>query len=537
MRSDPLEKPLGFFGNRGALGLKLTIALLLALYIYVLIAVTNNMFADDSYFYLQVAWNFAHGRGSTFNGIMPTNGYHPLWMLVCAAVFKGVQSKALAIHFIGAVIALLNVLMLWTVGRLLARVAGNLWPIAFVLILPFCFLSQLGTEGAISALFLSLLMLFAYRMSETPSTRNAVLFSLVGTLAVLSRLDSIFIVSFVWLAVWIALGDPNKKRFRRQQIMMLPIYGVLWGAYITSNVVYFHTLQPISGLLKTNGSKDHLLGTNLPHTAFISLGTIAVSLAIVAWRKRDLFFRAVEIPFTLGVLCHGAYIVLRMSSETRWSWYYTSWVLLAGVLLARAASVLLEERRWLAMPLATACLLVLAGAWVKISYLKFYRAPDRVLAASFNEDVYRKAGIRNAFAYDQPGLLAYYSNVHIVPLDGLMSNITFQRDLATKGIAAVAAEEHIDGFIGPAENFSLHDKKALCDGIYLSSQQFHCTEDAEKVWRTVGVDVYARASGILAGTVALDKDKIVWDQKNYVAVWKLNPGSFHAASAPMASSK
>ena len=24
-----------------------------------------------------------HGQGSTFNGIMPTNGYQPLWMLVC----------------------------------------------------------------------------------------------------------------------------------------------------------------------------------------------------------------------------------------------------------------------------------------------------------------------------------------------------------------------------------------------------------------------------------------------------------------------
>ena len=32
------------------------------------------MFADDTYFYLQVAWNFARGIGSTFNTIMPTNG-------------------------------------------------------------------------------------------------------------------------------------------------------------------------------------------------------------------------------------------------------------------------------------------------------------------------------------------------------------------------------------------------------------------------------------------------------------------------------
>jgi hypothetical protein len=37
------------------------------------------------------------------------------------------------------------------------------------------------------------------------------------------------------------------------------------------------------------------------------------------------------------VLCHACYIVFRMSDETRWSWYYTSWVLLASLLLARIA--------------------------------------------------------------------------------------------------------------------------------------------------------------------------------------------------------
>lgn len=535
MRSESLKKSPPFLGKRGDFWLGLAISLLLALYVYVLVAVTGNMLADDSYFYFQVAWNFAHGRGSTFNTLMPTNGYHPLWMLVCAAVFKVVRSKTLAIHFIGAVIALLNLLMLWTVRRLLARVAGDLWPVAFVVILPFCFLSQLGTEGALSALFLVLLMLFAYRMSAAPSPSEAVLVNLMGAIAVLSRLDNIFIVTLVWLAVWIALGEVGKKAGRRLQLLTLPIYAALWGAYIASNVVYFHIFEPISGLLKSSSSKDHSLGTNLPHIAFFALGTIAVSLTIVAWGRRDLFFRTVEVPFTLGVLCHAAYIVLRMSSETRWSWYYTSWVLLAGVLLARAASVLLEERRRLAAPLATICLLVLAGVWVKISYLKFYRGPTRLPPASFNQDVYEKAGIRNAFAYDQPGMLAYYSDVHIVPLDGLMGNIAFQHELATKGLPAVAAEEHIDGFIGPPGDFSASEKKDLCDRVYLSSVQFHCRTDGNGFWRVAAADVYARVPNTMAGTVALDKDKMVWQKKNYVAVWKLSPSSFSGGPEPMAS--
>jgi hypothetical protein len=43
----------------------------------------ENFIVDDGYFYPQIARHIVHGAGSTFNGIMPTNGYHPLWMGIC----------------------------------------------------------------------------------------------------------------------------------------------------------------------------------------------------------------------------------------------------------------------------------------------------------------------------------------------------------------------------------------------------------------------------------------------------------------------
>ena len=42
---------------------------------------------DDAYYYFKVAQNISEGHGSTFDGINPTNGYHPLWMLVCVPIF------------------------------------------------------------------------------------------------------------------------------------------------------------------------------------------------------------------------------------------------------------------------------------------------------------------------------------------------------------------------------------------------------------------------------------------------------------------
>src|SRR3954451_4673324 len=42
---------------------------------------------DDAFYYFGIARNVAHGHGSTFDGIDPTNGYHPLWMLIAVPFF------------------------------------------------------------------------------------------------------------------------------------------------------------------------------------------------------------------------------------------------------------------------------------------------------------------------------------------------------------------------------------------------------------------------------------------------------------------
>src|SRR5690606_25083721 len=44
------------------------------------------LFTDDAYYYFGVARNIAAGNGSTFSGLVETNGYHPLWLLALTAV-------------------------------------------------------------------------------------------------------------------------------------------------------------------------------------------------------------------------------------------------------------------------------------------------------------------------------------------------------------------------------------------------------------------------------------------------------------------
>ncbi len=50
-------------------------------------SMVNWYSTDDAYFYFKVAQNILAGHGSTFDQINLTNGFHPLWMLICLAVF------------------------------------------------------------------------------------------------------------------------------------------------------------------------------------------------------------------------------------------------------------------------------------------------------------------------------------------------------------------------------------------------------------------------------------------------------------------
>ncbi len=57
---------------------------------------------DDFFYYLKIAQNFAHGSGSTFNGVVHTNGYHPLWFLLLSALSWFTTSPQLILGFIAS---------------------------------------------------------------------------------------------------------------------------------------------------------------------------------------------------------------------------------------------------------------------------------------------------------------------------------------------------------------------------------------------------------------------------------------------------
>jgi hypothetical protein len=89
---------------------------------------------DDVYFYLHIADEISTGHGSTFNEIVPTNGYHPLWMGVCVLLRIVVAGRQHLAQCLFTVCAALHVVSLWLLARVLTRVeVRHRWPALLLL--------------------------------------------------------------------------------------------------------------------------------------------------------------------------------------------------------------------------------------------------------------------------------------------------------------------------------------------------------------------------------------------------------------------
>ncbi len=539
--------------ERNPLWLNIFFALLTAGYAFLFIRQPSPFFADDSFFYLQVGRNFALGYGSTFNRLMPTNGYHPLWMLLCAAVYSLFPGRATGLHIIAALIVLLNIVVLVAAARLLRRLHAPVW-VAWTILIPFLFGLQLGTESSLSAALLAGTLLALYTLLQYPGWKSGFIFNLLAALAVLSRLDSIFVIACLWIAVLIwclqqkkEFGDATPLRIH---LAWIPLYAVLWGAYLASNLYWFHILMPISGLLKSSNSHDHLLGHNLPHTALLSLAICAISLLILWFKKRDRWLLFVELPFFVGILLHAAYITLRMTSETRWTWYYVSWALLAALTASRAAACIFRDplksgelRGGFGWPLRVPAL----GLAVLLSALLFFKMGWKHSREQVAEEttlptmrqVLEGNHLHSLLAYDQPGGMAYFTPLAIVPLDGLMADRQFQTDLAQRGIGDFIRKDHIDGFAGPTVPFDRWGWQTYCGHLFLESTKYTCEPwtkgpHGEPQWMITGVEVYSRLPLAPAGYIALPPSHILWTGKNYVTLWKIS-GEDVTPSAPVSN--
>lgn len=252
----------------------LLVVVVAGFHIYAAVAPANNMMAwystDDAFYYFKVAQNISEGYGSTFDRISQTNGYHPLWLLVCIPVFALARyDLVLPLRVLILVMAAFNAgtaILLYRMLRKFISTEVSMLVAAFWVLSPAVHGTtvEMGVESGINAFTL---MLLAYLVASWEQKRMAGPFryssflwmSAAGVLALFSRLDNVFLVLLTGL--WVALRawnlkpaksggqSPWRHRFLAALSYFAPL-GAALAAYMLINYLAFGTPSPVSGQIK-----------------------------------------------------------------------------------------------------------------------------------------------------------------------------------------------------------------------------------------------------------------------------------------------
>jgi len=177
---------------------------------------------DDAYYYFKVAQNISEGHGSTFDGINLTNGYHPLWLLVCIPIFSLARfDLILPLRILLLVMSGLSVatgiLIYRLLGRIFAPAIGAIMAVYWVFDLQILLtMYQQGLESGIAAFFVILLVYQLYHFEkqwrwQAISRKHLLKLGFIAALTLLSRLDLIFLVTLA--GVWIIFRKQPLRYF------------------------------------------------------------------------------------------------------------------------------------------------------------------------------------------------------------------------------------------------------------------------------------------------------------------------------------
>jgi hypothetical protein len=256
---------------------------------------------DDAYYYFKVAQNISEGHGSTFDGVNVTNGYHPLWMLVCIPIFALARfDLILPLRILLLVMSGLSVatgiLLYRLVGRIfipaIGAMAALFWVFSYDVL---TIIYQNGLESGIAAFFVVLLVYQLYEFEVSwrtgeVSQKRIVTLAAIAALAMFSRLDLVFLAGIV--GIWVVFrGSPT--RFLLPLDVTSIVVLTLLAFIIRLDVPGYYNDVPVALTMLILG-----LIVKIP-TAFLSgLYQRAVLSSPIALIKRLVVFTLISSPLT-----------------------------------------------------------------------------------------------------------------------------------------------------------------------------------------------------------------------------------------------
>jgi hypothetical protein len=401
------------------------------------------LYEDDAYYYLGVARSVAEGHGSTFSGLLETNGYHPLWMLALvplAAAFSDPNHLLVGLAVLQGALWALSVREALRIGRLV-----GCWPCAAGAVAVYGVLTiltgHLAFNGMESALLLPLLLvLVRVGLEAEDDPTDDLRLGVVLALVCLARLDAV--VAAVPLALVLLFRSPlsRPRRVRRALALAVPP-GVALGGYLLVNATVFGSAMPVSGRAKSLGAPF----VNLePLTQFARAGEVAgrslwfgvaaSALVVGAWCTRA--WRAERrlgrlMACTLALVVGEALLLMYLMFGTSyrvWPWYHYQVALFAffaAIVVARAA----VDRFG---PVVPQVCLAAAAVFLVVQVGVVFRPEDPAYAASVTGARFVDENLADDAVLamgDRAGIFGFLARRPLLHLEGLVADSSYLDDL------------------------------------------------------------------------------------------------------------
>jgi hypothetical protein len=388
---------------------------------------------DDTFYYLQIADHIAMGQGSTFDGLNPTNGYHPLWLIICTAVRFVFQSasKLMYLRVIFVVQMLISLVALWVLWKLL-RSVFSLIPTLLSMLLFTSGMFRLIT-GLETALLVACIVIACWVILKD---YHPLVVGFCLALIFLSRLDY-GLVSLTLGIAWLWLAR-KRTQFWRDAAIVAGVPLLIMALYMLINQLVFGIPLPVSFFLKTG----HVISFS-PRISADYLSRALFFVIVLAYYAASVLLRsesrtqaiaggrmgAVLAGLASGIVLHLSYLELTVQ------WGETGWhVIPYGIVFTMFLSALLEitlhsttfqrYSTFLAASAMAGLVIFNLATNLRVMALMLNPPPNSLMINLYEAAIWLRENTDSSAvgAMRDAGAIGYFSERRIVNLDGLVNS-------------------------------------------------------------------------------------------------------------------
>jgi hypothetical protein len=205
----------------------------------------NGFLYDDGFYAFKIAKNIAEGNGATFDGIHPTTGFQPLYVLLLVPAFALSGSNLVAPIYIAlSLLSVFTCLTAYLIYRIAKRYVAWQASLAAALIWAFSpIVTKQGANGletALASFMIAAAVLYyleRIRPVVVPGIRRCIVFGLMLGLTILSRIDGVLLMLVMTLDYLVLFRRARVPARRLAGLALVPLgVCVLYGPWLVFNI-------------------------------------------------------------------------------------------------------------------------------------------------------------------------------------------------------------------------------------------------------------------------------------------------------------